>query len=535
MRRPSRTAVALALTAAGLGVPCCAWYVAGSSAARERAAAILAQSPREANLEAGRLARQIALRLEALRESESRRSFQDYLSGDRLAEIVGGDCGTEDRLPSPLAEGPVDPMIRAHFQIDDVGLVTLPALGSGPRPAGATETDGIEQAVLGEIECASSTHLAALQRSVGGPSSRHLASPRGLVTVGPFSWHTVPIDGAASLVALREVSTPIAVLTQGFVVPTERLEALLDGSPFATTIRPGLPQGDGGASIPIQGDPWSVDVDFAGAQAAAAAEARAVRSRFHRSFSLGSLAALVAGASLVLLVRETERTGRERTRFAAAAAHELRTPLAGLQLYGEMLADGSGDPARREAYARRLADEAQRLGRVVSNVLGYSRLQREGLAVAVLRGDLEAAVRSSLDRARPVLDAEGVPIEVEVRPGLPQACFDPDALHQILLNLLDNAAKFNRQAVDRTVRVTLSEDGGDPTVEVLDRGQGLDASVRRRLFRPFTHHPDPGAPAGLGIGLAIVKALAGAQGAQVSFREPPGGGAAFAVRFRRAA
>ena len=523
--------MALALTAAGLGVPCCAWYVAGSSAARARAAAILAQSPRDANLEAARLARQIALRLEALRESESRRSFQDYLSGDRLAEIVGGDCGTEDRLPSPLAEGPVDPMIRAHFQIDDVGIVTLPALGSGPRPAGATETDGIEQAVLGEIECASSTHLAALQRSVGGPSSRHLASPRGLVTVGPFSWHTVPIDGAASLVALREVSTPIAVLTQGFVVPTERLEALLDGSPFATTIRPGLPLGDGGASIPIQGDPWSVDVDFADAQASAAVEARAVRSRFHRSFSLGSLAALVAGASLVLLVRETERTGRERTRFAAAAAHELRTPLAGLQLYGDMLADGLGDPTKLRDYARRMSEEASRLGRVVSNVLGFSQLERGNLAVDVKPGPLGQALQELAERAEPALDRAGALLALDVSPDL-QARFDRDAVFRIVGNLLDNAEKYGRAADDRTIELAARETQDHVEVTVRDHGPGISAEARAKLFRAFARGVDNDGPAGLGLGLALSKSLAEAMTGTLEYRD--GVGATFVLTLPKA-
>ena len=531
--RWSRTAIAGALTAAGLAVPCTAWYVAGSRAAGERARAVRIEPSRQGTVEASHLARQLALRLEALRESESRRPFQDYLSSDRWAELQG-DCGMDAAFPSPLAEGPADPLIRVHFQIDDVGLVTLPALGRGEEPAGGA-ADAIEQAVLTEIECASSEHLAALQRSAGGPRSRQLASPGGLVTVGAFSWHTASIDGTPSLVALREVSTPVAVLTQGFVVPADRLDDLLVGAPFRATARPGVPRSDGDAPIPIHGDSWMVQVDLEAAVADAAVEGARVEARFRRNFALGLVSVLVAGAALVLLVRETEKTGRERARFAAAAAHELRTPLAGLQLYGEMLADGTGDPERRAAYARRVADEAQRLGRVVSNVLGFSRLERGGLPVQAREGDLEPAVRAALDRLGPALDSEGISIELDVRPGVPQARFDADSLHQILLNLLDNAAKFNRQARDRTVQVTLLARDECPTLEVRDHGPGVDPAVRRRLFRPFTRHPDPGAPAGLGIGLAIVKALAGAQGAQVSFHDPPGGGAAFAVQFRRAA
>ncbi|HXV75767.1 MAG TPA: HAMP domain-containing sensor histidine kinase, partial [Candidatus Polarisedimenticolaceae bacterium] len=148
-------------------------------------------------------------------------------------------------------------------------------------------------------------------------------------------------------------------------------------------------------------------------------------------------------------------------------------------------------------------------------------------------GDLEPAVRQAIDRLRPALESTGVTVELEVRPPVPAAVFDREALHQILQNLLDNSSKFNRDATDRTVRVHLAAPAGRPTLEVIDRGSGVAREVRRKLFRPFSHHPDPGAPAGLGLGLAIVRALAAAQGAEVSFRDRPGGGAVFSVRFDR--
>jgi signal transduction histidine kinase len=260
-----------------------------------------------------------------------------------------------------------------------------------------------------------------------------------------------------------------------------------------------------------------------------------MESRFLIMFVIGTFSAMIAGGLVVLLVHETERTARERARFAASAAHELRTPLASLQLYGEMLAEGSGDAARYVTYGRRVAQEADRLGRVVSNVLGYSKLQRDGLAVNPRPGDLEPAVRSSIDRLRPALESAGASIDVRVEQGVPRATFDPDALHQILQNLIDNAVKFCRDAEDRTIHVTVSAPDGQPTIEVRDHGRGVVPSVRRKLFRAFTHHPDPDAPAGLGIGLALVRALADAQGAEVTYGgDAPGGGAVFTVRLGRA-
>jgi signal transduction histidine kinase len=532
--RHSRTAIAALLTATGVIVPCTAWYVVGSRAAGERAAR-MEEAPRiQARQAASRLARQVALRLESMRSSESHRPFQDYLSSDRLQELQR-DCSYEITIPSPLAEGPVDPLIWAHFQIDAVGLLTLPTLANTVTGTGARDAAAIQHAILSELECASSDHLAALHRTVEHDERRELPSPQGLITVGPFSWHAATIAGSAALVALREVATPSEVLTQGFVVPTDRLDSLLDGALYPAQIRSGNPQTDDDVLVPIQGDPWTLRLTATQAVAVAEAEARRVEQRFRRNFLVGAIAALIAGAALVLLVWQTDRIAVERSRFAASAAHELRTPLAGIQLYGEMLAEGSGDPTRKRLYARRVADEAERLARVVTNVMGFSRLERDGLVVNPQVGDLEPAVRSSVERLRPALESAGVPIDLDIQGPLPQASFDPDALHQILQNLLDNSSKFNRDARDRTVHVRLSAPGNHPTLEVLDHGSGVARKVRRRLFRPFAHHPDPGAPSGLGIGLAIVRALAEAQGAEISYRDVAEGGAAFSVRFARAA
>jgi signal transduction histidine kinase len=381
------------------------------------------------------------------------------------------------------------------------------------------------------LECASAEHLAALHRSPNNAQGRQLPSPHGLVTVGAFSWHTATISRAPALIALREVSTPSAVLTQGFAVPVGRLDALLAGSIFPASIRPGPPIDESEARIALQGDPWTLGVDSTAAMAAAGIEATKVRFRFYGTFALGALAAMIAGVAVVLLVRQTDRTATERARFAASAAHELRTPLAGLRLYGEMLADDKGDPTRRKLYARRVADEADRLARVVSNVLGFAHLQRGGLSVELCDAELEPLVRESVARLRPALDAEGVPVDIAAASDVPMARLDPGALHQIVHNLLDNAAKFNRDAADRTVHLRISNVEGHPTLEVVDHGAGVVPSLRRRLFQPFAHHPDPGSPAGLGIGLAIVRALAEAQGARVSHRAPTGGGACFVVRF----
>ena len=129
-----------------------------------------------------------------------------------------------------------------------------------------------------------------------------------------------------------------------------------------------------------------------------------------------ALLAIVCGLLVVGVTARSERLAQERARFAAAAAHELRTPLAGIQLYGDMLADELGDPAKHKDYAHRISVEAARLGRVVANVMGVSQLERGALAV---RPELGDAVGILGMRARRWLNADKAHLERQVETRAP--------------------------------------------------------------------------------------------------------------------
>lgn len=280
--------------------------------------------------------------------------------------------------------------------------------------------------------------------------------------------------------------------------------------------------------------PWSlVATPPAASLAAAAARADAIERGFLLRFIAVAIVAALAGAFVVLLMASAERLARERSQFAAAAAHELRTPLAGLQLYGDMLADGLGDPGKTRDYARRLSEEAARLGRVVANVLGFSQLERGNLSVQPAVADVVSVLRDLVARAEPALDRLGAYVEVDMPAELP-ARFDRDALVRIVGNLLDNAEKYARSAGDRTITLTAVATATAVEISVRDRGPGIDAATSRRLFRPFARGTSPDRPAGLGLGLALSRSLAEAMGGTLHYRRSEEGQTEFVLTLRPA-
>jgi signal transduction histidine kinase len=324
------------------------------------------------------------------------------------------------------------------------------------------------------------------------------------------------------------VETPDRSLTQGFVVDRRALTTWLatrSGDMLAEL------RSDDSLGAPVA-QQWALTVQPNPASLTKAAEdASAVATGFLIPFvGVGGVSVLTA-ALIVLLVMRAERLARERSQFAAAAAHELRTPLAGLRLYGDMLADGLGDPGKMRDYARRMSEDAARLGRVVSNILGFSQLERGNLAVEAKTGPLGDALCELADGARPALDRCGATLELDVSRDL-RAHFDRDALARIVSNLLDNAEKYGRRATDRTIQLAAVDRGDVVEVTVADRGPGIPESSK--LFHPFSRGVSGGdVPAGLGLGLALSQSLARAMGGDLVHRARDGGGSTFVLRLRR--
>jgi len=217
--------------------------------------------------------------------------------------------------------------------------------------------------------------------------------------------------------------------------------------------------------------------------------------------------------------RELEELDRAKSAFVAIASHELRTPLTALQGFSELLAVRQLPPDEVNRLGTIMRREARRLGRIVSDLLDLSRIER-GLEPALCRIPLavEPTVVATVDLFRQGTTTH--PIAIACEPALPRVDADPDALERVLTNLISNAIKYS--PAGSMVRVGARALAGGVAIDVSDSGRGIPAEALGRIFEPYYRVPDAaGAARGTGIGLAVVKALVEAHGGAVEVESAP--------------
>jgi signal transduction histidine kinase len=237
---------------------------------------------------------------------------------------------------------------------------------------------------------------------------------------------------------------------------------------------------------------------------------------------------LTAGltATAAFQFRREQELLRLRQDFTSSVSHELRTPLTQILLFGETLELGraSGEDARREAVGV-IVQEARRLAHLVENVLHLSRAERRLMRVRPAPVPLGPALREIVERFAPLAGAQAVRIRTELDETL-IALADGEALHQIVINLLDNAVKYGGSG---PVVVRAAAEQGWARISVEDGGEGVAAGDRGRIWEPFVRLHPTGAVPGSGIGLAVVRELVAAHGGACRVEEGPGGGSRFVI------
>jgi signal transduction histidine kinase len=223
----------------------------------------------------------------------------------------------------------------------------------------------------------------------------------------------------------------------------------------------------------------------------------------------------LAGGTLLLLiiavlqVRDERRLARLREDFVAQVSHELRTPLTQIRMFTEtLLLDRVRDDEQRSDALRIIDRETRRLSHLVENVLQFSRSQRESQELQLSATAVVPLVRDVVEGFRPLLKQQRLVLETEISEEQ-ELALDPDALRQVLLNLLDNALRYG--PADQIIRVRVSDDVEQQRIriQVHDQGPGIPASDHENIFSPYHRlgRERDRAIAGTGIGLAVVRDL----------------------------
>jgi two-component system OmpR family sensor kinase len=212
-------------------------------------------------------------------------------------------------------------------------------------------------------------------------------------------------------------------------------------------------------------------------------------------------------------------------RFVADASHELRTPLSAVRAYAELYDRGAADhPADLERSMRGISRESERMSLLVDDLLLLARLD-DGRPLARVPVRLDEVVGEAVETAQAVEPER----PIELRADQAVVLGDRDRLRQIVDNLLANVRAHTPPGT--SVAVTVRRENGSAAVAVSDTGPGLEGEHLEHVFERFYRADASRARAsgGVGLGLAIVAAVAEAHGGRVSARSEPGKGATFEI------
>jgi two-component system sensor histidine kinase SenX3 len=250
-----------------------------------------------------------------------------------------------------------------------------------------------------------------------------------------------------------------------------------------------------------------------------------------RVFMQARVAPLGSSQVLLLLDDRTEARRLEEVRrdFVVNVSHELKTPVGGLSLLAEAVADAKDDPEAVERFAQRMQVEAARLGQLVKEIVDLSRLQVADALHEPRLVDIGAAVHEALERSRVVAEAGQIELVEAAEPD--QKVFgDEELLVTAVRNLVGNAIAHSDPGTK--VAVGVRRNGDTVEISVADQGHGIPAAELDRIFERF-YRVDTArsrSTGGTGLGLAIVKHVASNHGGSVSVWSEEGLGSTFTLR-----
>ncbi|MGB2601407.1 MAG: ATP-binding protein, partial [Candidatus Omnitrophota bacterium] len=219
---------------------------------------------------------------------------------------------------------------------------------------------------------------------------------------------------------------------------------------------------------------------------------------------------------------------RLKSNFTSMVSHELRTPLTAIKEGIGIVLDGSAGEINEEqedflSTAKRNVD---RLGRLINDVLDFTKLQSGKMAMKVSENDISAIVEDVVKMQRPVAEEKKLYVKTEIVPGMPSAQFDQDRVTQVIINLVNNALKFTEEG---GVTISVYPKGHEICVSVDDTGPGIKDSDIPKVFQEFRQIEDAKTrkAGGTGLGLAISREIIQRHGGKIWVESVYGKGSQF--------
>ncbi len=240
------------------------------------------------------------------------------------------------------------------------------------------------------------------------------------------------------------------------------------------------------------------------------------------------LLVVLAGFYAIFLFWKRQSSLYQRQRaFITQVTHELKSPLASIQLHLETIRLRKPSPDKLERFLETMLSDTERLNNLINNILMAAKLEQRRGRQNFPATDLSDFIARSLEQKRRLIP-EGGTLSVEIEPGI-TAPVDSEGIDTALRNLLENAVLYSPTAPE--IRVTLKRSGRTCQLTVSDRGKGLSAPELRRIFRMFYRVREHGENIrGSGLGLYIVKSVVEEHGGSVRAESAgPGRGTTFIV------
>ncbi len=231
------------------------------------------------------------------------------------------------------------------------------------------------------------------------------------------------------------------------------------------------------------------------------------------------------------VTREREAS-RRKSEFVAHASHELRTPLSSIRAYVEMLVDGeAADEKTRGEYYTIIQSSADRLGRMIDNILNISRIEAGTVRINKEPVAISLVVKEAIDTARPQAEEKKISLTEELTPVVNRVLADRDMIYQAALNLLSNAIKYTPEGGGVEVRMTPNEEDHTISILVSDTGVGIPKEDLPRMFGKFFRvEANKKMAKGTGLGLNLVKNIVETiHGGKMSLDSEVGKGSTFGM------